>query len=155
MAESVLLEDSTIYTLAATDTMAHASGYMPVLDKDLPDITFMTSDEWATFFSIAEAIVPAVVPQTKVHDPMRQLGIPDKEFYAAVDETLASLTNPPPQKKLMEWLAFRAVDEPAFRRECEHSVASAALRMELANFMKLLKSVLPRPCRVVAACMSH
>ncbi|OAQ99523.1 hypothetical protein LLEC1_02539 [Akanthomyces lecanii] len=140
MAESVLLEDSTIYTLAATDTMAHANGYKPVLDKDLPDITFMTDAEWNTFFSIAEAIVPAVVPQTKVRDPMRQLGIPDKEFYAAVDETLASLTNPPPQQKLMEWLAFRAVDEPAFRRECEHSVASAALRMELANFMKLLNT---------------
>ncbi len=161
MAESVLLEDSTIYTRAATDdTMAHANGYKPVLDKDLPDITFMTDAEWATFFSIAEAIVPAVVPQTKVHDPMRQLGIPDKEFYAAVDETLASLTNPPSQQKLIEWLAFRAVDEPAFRRECEHSVASAALRMELANFMSMLKLVpgpppSPPPCPSVAAIVSH
>ncbi|ATY59860.1 long chain fatty alcohol oxidase [Cordyceps militaris] len=147
MAESVLLEDSTIYTrpAAAADTMAasppvHANGYKLVLDKDLPDISFMTAAEWDTFFAISEAIVPAVVPQTKLTDPMRQLGIPDKEFYAAVDETLASLHDPPPQAKLLEWLAFRAVDEPAFRRECEHSVASAALRMELANFMSMLNT---------------
>ncbi|KAM3443167.1 hypothetical protein NHJ13734_002053 [Beauveria thailandica] len=142
MAESVLLEDSTIYTpaAAAVDNMVYADGYKPVLDKDLPDISFMTEAEWATFFSISEAIVPAVVPQTKVQDPMRQLGIPDKKFYATVDETLAGLTNPPPQQKLLEWLAFRAVDEPAFRREMQHSIASAALRMELAKFMSLLNT---------------
>ncbi|KAJ6786964.1 hypothetical protein PWT90_09767 [Aphanocladium album] len=148
MADSVLLEDSTIYaappTAAETDNanMAHANGYTPILDKDLDDVSFMTEDEWDTLFSIADAIVPAVVPLSKVWDENKQLGIPDAEYYAAIDETLAGLSNPPPQQKLMEWISFRAVDDAAFRRECQHSIAagSTSLRKQLANFMSTLNT---------------
>lgn len=163
MAESVLLEDSTIYTQPAaaaattSDSMAHANGYKPVLDKDLPSLDFMTATEWDTMFAIADALIPAVVPASKVFDEMRQLGIPDKEYYAAVDNTLASLHKPPPQQKLMEWLAFRAVEEDAFRREFHHSIAAGgpALHKQLADFMSLLESVTSSQINRFNVCVSH
>lgn len=153
MADSVLLEDSTIYTRVdpaapagtgdAPSAMAivQPNGYQPVFDKILPDTTFMTNQEWTTLFAIIDALLPAVVPQSKLSDPMKQLAVPDNEFNAIIDETLAGLIDPPPRAKLVEYLAFRAVDETAFRTECQHSIAAAALRMQMAKFLSLLKSV--------------
>lgn len=153
MADSILLEDSTIYTRAdhaapagtgvapSAVAAAQPNGYQPVFDKILPDTNFMTNQEWTTLFAIIDALLPAVVPQSKLSDPMKQLPVPDNEFNAIVDDTLAGLIDPPPREKLVEYLAFRAVDEAAFRTECQHSIAAAALRMQMAKFLSLLKSV--------------
>lgn len=160
MANPALLAGSTVYTSASQSlsampavaaaattppamVMMHPEGYKAVSDKPLPDVSFMTPQEWTTFFSIVDALIPAVLPQFKASDPMKQLAIPEDEFYATVDETLAGLTNPPTREKLIEYLSFRTIDDEAFRTECQHLIAAAAPRMQMAQFLGTLKSVNP------------
>ena len=119
--------------------MDSAKGYHAVEDKPLPDLSFMTDAQWDVYFAIVEGLVPAIVPQTKLYNPLVQLAIPDDEFYGAVDTIYAGLSNPPPKAKIIEWMSYRTVEDQGFRDELQSSIAGAALRMQLAQFLGMLR----------------
>ena len=91
---------------------------------------FFDEAQWAVLFSLADAIIPAIVPASAVADNQTQRGIDDAELDSAAARVKSTMATPPSPELLKAYLADRPSTDPAF-----------------VNGLRRLVSALPTPSR--------
>lgn len=92
--------------------------------------------------ALVDGAVPAVVPESRVTDPMLHKGIPDADFQRTLATAKAQIAKAPDTDILAQYLCFRPSENPAtiycLRRSL--SGASVAARTQLGQALSLLST---------------
>lgn len=66
---------------------------------------FFNETQWTVLLSLLDAIVPSLVPASKLVDPLTQKAIPDEEFTAVLATTRKTIAESPDEETLEKYLA--------------------------------------------------
>ncbi|KAI9753522.1 MAG: bud neck involved protein [Chaenotheca gracillima] len=100
----------------------------------------LTPAQWTTLMAIASTVVPEVLRSTSV-TAISQLGLPDAEYDATVDEIRAIATAPPDVEVVQRFLAEGVASYETFRRELRRYL-TLHVREDARNGMGLILSTL-------------
>ena len=101
-----------------------ATGPTPTSLPPPPACDFFDEAQWAVLFSLADAIIPAVVPASTLADDKTQRGIDDADLDQAAARVQATMTTPPSAELLKAYLQDRPSTDPAFVNGLRRLVAA-------------------------------
>jgi hypothetical protein len=101
-----------------------ATGPTPTLLPPPPACDFYEEAQWAVLFSLADAVIPAVVPASTLADSKTQRGIDDADLDQAAARVQSTMTNSPSNDLLKAYLQERPLTDPAFVHGLRRLVAA-------------------------------
>lgn len=101
-----------------------ATGPTPTSLPPPPACDFYGEEQWAVLFSLADAIIPAVVPASTLADDKTQRGIDDADLDQATARVQSTMTTPPSDDLLKAYLQERPSTDPAFINGLRRLVAA-------------------------------
>lgn len=100
-------------------------------------LDWLTAEEWETYMSLIDAVLPPIVTEASLTDKRNQKRITQEQFDQAVQKTLSTVSNPPSFEKVEQFLKAKPSDIP----ECV-AAAKGGLLIAPDDVKKQLKSVL-------------
>lgn len=70
-----------------------------------PSGDFFDETQWTVFLSLMDAVLPSIVPASKLKDRANQKAIPDDEYQQAIETTQATLAGAPDESTLAAYLS--------------------------------------------------
>lgn len=114
---------------------------------------FWDESQWEVFFSVMEAVLPAVASQSTITDKHNQIRITDAEFEDIYKRLSENVVDAPSKEALRGFLAERFTDNPEHVETCKRMLSSfpPEKNQQLGSILRILKYV----CRVDKPRGSH
>ena len=89
-----------------------------------PDDEVLTPDQWTTLLAIADTVIPSIRPTTHASpSELAPLYLPPAEYSSVLTSLRSSVTNPPPDNVLEDFLLASPSTSPTFRQEFQRTLA--------------------------------
>lgn len=99
--------------IAGSSTAKAVAGVLPL--PVAPTTDFWDDTQWAIFWSLIEAAVPAYRETTSFNDGNEYIGISKERFSELYDSLRSTLANPPSEEQFRAFLSYNAVKDETFR----------------------------------------
>ena len=129
----------------ATTSIADLGAPTPTRMPAAPSNDFMTQPQWDTLYALLDGVLPAIKAKSACPSGSDRdsLVVSDEEYKKVVDEAIRTAKSVPDgasPEKISEFMAYRAIEYPAFREDCLRALYNVppSARGQLVQTLQLL-----------------